>query len=218
MKRTLSFLPQKFKKGNMVHDLIKKRYSTRTFSEKLIDSDIILSLFEAARWAPSGGNEQPWRFIIAGKNDPENYWKIFSAINEGNKLWAINAPLLVVGVTKLERGIDKKLNKYAFYDLASAVANLTLQATSKNLYVRQMGGFNPLIIRELFDIPENFEPAIVLAAGYKTEESNIPENLMMREKAPRQRKPLSEIVFSGKFGTPADLVKQKEEEQVKEEK
>ncbi|HEX2866421.1 MAG TPA: nitroreductase family protein [Ignavibacteriales bacterium] len=77
----------------MIHDLIKKRYSTRTFSEELIDGDVVFSLFEAARWAPSGGNEQPWRFIVAAKNDPENYWKIFSALAEGNKSWAKNAPL-----------------------------------------------------------------------------------------------------------------------------
>lgn len=201
----------------MVHDLITKRYSTRTFSEEQIDSDVVLSLFEAARWAPSGGNEQPWRFIVAGKNDPENYWKIFSSLAEGNKLWAKNAPLLVVGVAKLDRGIDKKLNKYAFYDLSSAVTNLTLQATSQNLFVRQMGGFNPLIIRELFDIPENFEPAVVFAIGYKSEESDVPENLKMRENAPRQRKPLTEIVFSGKFGIPANLEPEKIEVPQKEE-
>lgn len=201
----------------MVHDLITKRYSTRTFSEELIDGDVILSLFEAARWAPSGGNEQPWRFIMAGKNDPENYWKIFSSLAEGNKVWAKNAPLLVVGVAKLDRGIDKKLNRYAFYDLSSAVTNLTVQATSMNLFVRQMGGFNPLIIRELFDIPENFEPAVVFAVGYKSEESDIPESLKQRENAPRQRRPLSEIVFSGKFGTPANLEPEKIEIPQKEE-
>lgn len=195
----------------MIHDLIKKRYSTRTFSEELIDGDVVLSLFEAARWSPSGGNEQPWRFIVAGKNDPENYWKVFSALADGNKLWAKNAPLLVVGIAKLDRGIDKKLNKYAFYDLSSAITNLTLQATSKNLYVRQMGGFNPLIIRELFDIPENFEPAIVFAVGFRSEESDIPENVKQREQAPRTRKPLNEIVFSGKFGTPANFVSDKVE-------
>lgn len=195
----------------MIHDLIKKRYSTRTFSEELIDGDVVLSLFEAARWAPSGGNEQPWRFIVAAKNDPENYWKVFSALADGNKTWAKNAPLLVVGVAKLDRGIDKKLNKYAFYDLSSAVTNLTLQATSKNLYVRQMGGFNPLIIREIFDIPENFEPAVVFAVGYRAEESDMPENIRQREQTPRTRKPLTEIVFSGKFGTPASLVSDKVE-------
>ncbi|MGE5431298.1 MAG: nitroreductase family protein [Syntrophomonadaceae bacterium] len=201
----------------MVHDLIKNRHSTRTFSEEQIDCDVILSLFEAARWAPSGGNEQPWRFILAGKNDPESYFKVLSSLAEGNKVWAKNAPLLIVGIARLDRGIDKKLNKYAFYDLSGAVTNLILQATSQNLYVRQMGGFNPLMLRELFDIPENFEPAVVLAVGYKSEESDIPENLKIMENAPRQRKQLNEIVFSGKFGTPAGLVSEKIELPQKEE-
>lgn len=201
----------------MINDLIKNRYSTRAFSEKLIEEEVIVSLFEAARWAPSGGNEQPWRFIAAAKNDPESYEKVLNALSDGNKLWAQNAPLLIVGVTKLDRGIEKKLNKYAFYDLASSVANLTLQATSMDLYVRQMGGFNPLAVRELFDIPENYEPAIVLAVGYKGDLDNLPENMKLREGAPRQRKPLSEIVFSGRFGNPSALVKEKQETNIKEE-
>ncbi|MGE5401754.1 MAG: nitroreductase family protein [Ignavibacteriales bacterium] len=184
----------------MLNETIKKRLSPRAFSGKAIEEDVIISLFEAARWAPSGGNEQPWRFIFASINDLENFNKIVDTMSEGNRAWARNAPLLIIGITKLDRGISKQLNKYAYYDLASAVAYLTIQATTVDLFVHQIGGFNPAIIREQFEIPDNYDPAILLAVGYRGDPGTLPENLRVRELAPRIRKPLEELVFSGKFG------------------
>lgn len=194
----------------MIHELISKRHSTRAYSDKIITEEELKDLFEAARWSPSSRNEQPWRFIYATKEDPEEYSKIADLLNESNKIWAQNAPLLILGIVKLDSDFTKQLNRAAFYDMGGAVANLTTQAVSMGLAVHQMGGFNLLKAREVFEIPENFEPAIVLAVGSKGNIEDLPESLKQRELTPRRRKELSELVFKEKFGYPADNLSQKE--------
>lgn len=184
----------------MLHAIIKKRVSPRAFSDKQLSVEQVYELFEAARWAPSSRNEQPWRFIYAERCDEDSFNKMTDILFENNRIWAKNAPLLILTVAKLDSGVTGQLNKYAFHDLGLAVANLTFQANSNDLYVHQMGGFNAEKARILFEIPENYEPVSVLAVGYKGNPDSLPEVMRVRENAPRTRKELDDIVFKKKFG------------------
>ena len=147
-----------------INELIKKRWSPRSFSGKEIEPEKIEALFEAARLSPSSYNAQPWRFIYASKPS-RNYYKILESLTDKNKEWASQAPLLIAAVTKkyLDNG---KENKHAFYDLGQAVAALSLQATAMDLFVHQMGGFTADIISENYSLPEGFIPASIIAVGY----------------------------------------------------
>ncbi|MCX6150525.1 MAG: nitroreductase family protein [Ignavibacteriales bacterium] len=186
----------------MLHELIIKRNSPRAFTEKEIEPEKLEDLFEAARWAASSMNEQPWRFIVAVRKDLENFDKMVKILNEPNKIWAKNAGALILTVAKQNLDFNNKLNKYAFYDVGQSVANLTLQATAINLYVHQMGGFSAEKAKEVFLLPDEFSAVSVLAIGYKGEPEMLPENLKVRELAVRTRKPIDEIIYDGKFGVP----------------
>lgn len=189
----------------MIHEVISKRYSTRAFSGNKIEEDKLRDLFEAARWSPSSRNEQPWRFIYAVKDDTEAYKAFLNILSERNRLWAENAPLLILTIAKVDSDVNKLINRHAFYDLGGAVATLTVQAMSMDLCVHQIGGFNALLAREYFEIPDNFEPVSILAIGYKGSPDKLPADLKSREEAPRKRKDLREIVFCDKFGKTGKL-------------
>ena len=175
--------------------IIKNRRSPVVFSSKLIESEKIELLFEAARWAPSSMNEQPWRFIYASQEDETAFSRLYHCLAEGNKPWNKKIPLLVVGIAKLNFDYKNRPNKHAKYDLASAVANLTYQANSMDLWVHQMGGFDPEKAKNDLNIPEGFEPVVMLAIGYLGDVQNADEQLKKREIAERIRKPLSQFVF-----------------------
>ncbi len=147
-------------------------------------------------------NEQPWRFLIAKKEDSESFNNLLDTLKDSNKLWAKNAPALILTMAKQISEYSKDFNRHALYDLGNSVAQLTFQATSMDIYVRQMGGFNPEKARIVFAIPDNYLPVSVLAVGYKGEAENLPENLRIKEKAVRIRKNPDEIAFNGKFGVP----------------
>lgn len=186
----------------MIHEILKKRYSPRTFSGRKIGKEKVESLLEAARWAPSSMNEQPWRFIIACRDDVENFDKLLSTLKPNNQIWAQNAPVLILAIAKQVSEFSRDFNNHALYDLGNSVAQLTFQATAMDLYVRQMGGFYPDKARALFSIPDNYMPVSVLAVGYKGDIAVLPENLKLKEQTARVRKNIEEIAFDGKFGVP----------------
>lgn len=193
----------------MLHELIKKRYSPRAFSNEAVEEEKIISLLEAARWSPSSMNEQPWRFIVGVKGEGETYEKIYNALFEQNQSWAKNAPVLILAVAKEFNDISKQNNRHAEYDLGQAIAHLTIQATSLNLYLHQMGGFDPDKAGKLFNIPEGYTPMSVIAIGYLGNIDSLPEQLKVREKAKRNRKELSELVFDESFGHTSRLIENK---------
>ena len=184
----------------MIHELLKKRFSPRTFSDKKIEHEQIVDLLEAARWAPSSMNEQPWRFLIAEKDDPQTFNNLLGSLKVNNQAWAKNASLLILTMARIDSEITKQINKHALYDLGNSVAHLTFQAMTMGIYIRQMGGFDPDKTRAIFAVPDNFIPVSVLAIGYKGNPESLPEDLKKKELALRQRKDLSEIAFTGKFG------------------
>ena len=184
----------------MMHELLKKRYSPRIFSDKKIEQEKIVGLLEAAQWSPSSMNGQPWRFVVGSKEDEVNFNSLLSILYEQNQTWAKGAAVLILTIAKLDFDSNGQLNKHALYDLGNAVANLTFQATSMDLFLRQMGGFSVEKARLSLSIPEGYEPVSVLAVGYKGDPELLPESLRVREKAVRERKNLDEIAFEGKFG------------------
>jgi nitroreductase len=189
-----------------VHELIQNRWSPRAFSDKPVPPEILRSLFEAARWAPSSSNEQPWAFIVGTKDDPETHDKILSTLVEFNQGWAKHAPVLAIAVSQMEFARNKTPNRNAFYDTGSAVAHLTAEATSRGLFVHQMAGFDPRKAIEVFHIPKGWEPIAVFAIGYPGDPSALPDKLRERELAPRSRKPISEFVMSSDWGHPAKFL------------
>src|SRR5207245_6726219 len=170
------------------------------FSDRRVDPAIMRSLLEAARWAPSSYNEQPWSFIVATKDDTAEFSRLLSCLVEGNIQWAQHAPVLMVSVARLSFEDDGKPNRHAFHDVGLAVANLIVQATALGLVVHQMAGIFPDKIRELYGIPEGYEAVAGIALGYPVDPQSLPEELRKRELAPRERKPLTAFVFSGRWG------------------
>ena len=160
------------------------------------------SLFEAARWAPSSYNEQPWNYIVATKHEAEQFQRLLSCLVDGNQVWAKAAPVLALGVVSLRFVRNAKDNRAAVHDLGLAAGNLLLEATARGLVVHQMIGILPDKAREIYGIPEGFEAWTGIAVGYKGDATNLPDALKDRDSTPRQRKPLREFVFSGQWGSP----------------
>jgi nitroreductase len=170
-----------------VADLIEQRRSRRAYSSEPIEPEKIASLFEAARWAPSSMNEQPWAYLYATKDQPELWNKLVDALNESNQVWAKEAPLLILSMARKTHIRNGAVNVSARYDVGAANAFLSMQATHFGLNVHQMGGFDRQKTVESFNIPETHEPIVIMAIGYLGDSENLSENLKQREVAPRER-------------------------------
>ena len=191
-----------------VHELIRDRWSPRAFSEEPVSAEILQSLFEAARWAPSSNNEQPWAFLVGIQGEGDTFNKILGTLVEANQTWAKRAPVLVIAVSELAFAKKGHPNRNAFYDTGAAVSQLTTEATSRGLFVHQMAGFDPHKVIEAFAIPNGWEPIAVLALGYAGDPQTLPDALRERELAPRTRKPLREFVMSGQWGQAAPFAQE----------
>ena len=187
-----------------IHELLQTRWSPRAFSNRPVEAGKLLSLFEAARWSPSGGNSQPWTFIVATTDGAEAHDKLVATMTGRNPLWAKSVPVLVLAIAKLnpER---PAANRFAYYDLGQAVAHLSVQANALGLHVHQMAGFDNVKARELFQIPDGYEPVTLIAIGYYGNPDELPDELREREMAPRARKSLAEFVFRGEWNQPLDM-------------
>ena len=199
--------PKQATPDHPIHELLTKRWSPYAFADRAVSEDDLRSLFEAARWAASSYNEQPWRYILATKADPEAFERLHSCLVEGNRAWTGAAPVLALGCTSLRFALNNKPNAAAVHDLGLASASLTLEATARGLFVHQMIGILPDRARELYRIPEGFEPKTGLAIGYAADPDTLPEKYRERDLAPRARKPLAEFVFGGEWGAASGLVK-----------
>jgi nitroreductase len=196
----------KLKKAPPVEGLlpaIHERWSARSFAEREVSPEALRKVFEAARWAASGGNGQPWRFVL-GLKGSETHEKIAGTLGGANKLWAPKAPVLILG-TALAVNAKGAANPYALYDLGAASAYLTLQAAELGLTTHQMAGFDHEAARQALGIPEEYALGTVIALGYQGEPDALGDTtLIEREITARTRKPLDEIVFS-EWGKPAEL-------------
>ena len=178
---------------------IQNRRSRRAYSSTPLESEKIQSLFEAARWAPSSLNEQPWTYIYATKDQPELWNKLLSVLNEGNITWASDAPLLVLSLYRKNLLRNNQPNGSAKYDLGGANAFLSLQATSLGLNVHQMGGYNRQKAKDVLNIPDSFDFGVMMAIGYPGDPATLSENLKQREVAPRERYVVQEFAMNKSF-------------------
>ena len=186
-------------------DVIRDRWSPRAFTDRMVPKDVLASLFEAARWAASCNNSQPWRFIVATKENRAEYDRLLSCFNDRNQSWAITAPVIMITCA------DKNLpngspSNYGFYDTGAAMAQFTAQAMSHGVVVHQAQGILPDKVREEYAVPDDFEVCTGIAVGYQAEADVLPDDYAKREVLPRDRKPLDELVFAGKFGKPSSAI------------
>jgi nitroreductase len=188
-----------------VNELIASRWSPYSFANRAVSDEDLRSLFEAARWAPSSNNEQPWSYIIAKREDADEFGRLLSCLVVFNQVWAKAASVLALSFSRLNFASNNEPNSAAIHDLGLAAGNLVLEATTRGLSVHQMAGILPDRARELYSVPEGYEPKTAIAIGYAGEPIELPEKLRARDSARRPRKPLKEFMFCGKWGVPSDL-------------
>jgi len=181
-----------------IHHILSDRWSPVAFSGKAVEQEKLDALFEAARWAPSSFNAQPWKFMVAPKGG-DLYPVLFDLLYDTNKQWAVTAPVLVLSMAEMVPPGRSAENRFAFHDTGMAVANLLAQATASGLLVHQMGGYDAEGAKKLLNLPVHFEPAAMMAIGYKGDPSELPADIASREKKERTRLPHSEFVFTRKF-------------------
>jgi nitroreductase len=189
-----------------VHELLAARWSPYAFQDRPVPDADLLSLFEAARWAASSFNEQPWTYLVATKENPDQFQQLLSCLIEFNQVWAKAAPVLALGVVSLRSARNGQVNRAAVHDLGLAAGNLLVEATARGLCVHQMLGILPDKARQVFELPDGYEAWTGLAIGYRGDPTALPDALQERERAPRQRKPLRQFIFSGKWGNPSPFV------------
>ena len=189
-----------------IHDLLRQRWSPRAFDDRPIEPEKLRSLFEAARWAPSSYNGQPWRFLVATKENTTEYNRLFDCLVEGNQKWAHRAPALMLSVAKLQFE-DGSPNRHALHDTGMAAENLVVQATALGLVAHQMAGFRIDQARADCKIPEGYEPVAMIAVGYPGDLALLSDRLRARDAQPRVRKPLTEFVYSATWEQPSSLLR-----------
>jgi nitroreductase len=182
-----------------VSEIIAKRWSARAFSTRPVEFSKLLSILEAARWAPSSRNEQPWRYIVFTSDNPEMLKKAQSVLKEIND-YAKRAPILICAITRKTYSENGNPNRLHFHDLGAANENMFLEAFNQGLIMHEMGGFDVQKARDIFNVPEDYEVGIMIAIGYQDTYQVLPERLRHKGFTPRVRKPLSEIVFIEKIG------------------
>lgn len=181
-----------------------ERWSPRSFSEHDVSRETLAKVFEAARWAASSGNEQPWRFIV-GRRGTETYRKIFESLMPGNQKWAGAAPVLMIGTALRDFSAKGTPNRFALYDLGAAASYMALEAAALGMAAHQMAGYDPDKARELLGVPEDCLFGSAIAIGYQDEPEKLGDaGLIQREVAPRERKSLGEFVFAA-WGEPMEL-------------
>ena len=183
-----------------VHDLIQRRWSPRAFAERTVEPEALASVLEAARWAPSSYNEQPWRFIVAGRDDPETYQRLLDVLVPANQDWARTAPVLMLSVAAMAFERNGKPNPHAFHDVGLASGLLALQATAQGLAVHFMAGFDANKARETFAIPDGFEPVAAIALGYHANAAMLSGDGLASELASRTRKPVDAFTDTRQWG------------------
>ena len=186
--------------------VLAERWSPYGFADRPVSEADLRSLFEAARWAASSYNEQPWNYLVATRENSREFGRLLSCLVETKQAWAKAAPVLVLGVVRLQFTKNNQDNRAAVHDLGLAAGNLLVEATTRGFSVHQMIGILPDKAREVYQIPEHFEAWTAMAIGYKADPAKLPNALKERDLAPRQRKPLSEFVFTGQWGQPSPLV------------
>ncbi|KAA9332046.1 nitroreductase family protein [Hymenobacter busanensis] len=178
-----------------IHELIRKRWSPRAFTKQAVPQEALEQVFEAASWAFSAMNEQPWRYIYAHKEDTEAFNRILSCLVPANQLWAKDAPVLIISLAKTHFD-NGQPNRTAMHDVGAANATLFLEATALGLHGHVLGGFDYAKTREEFALPAHLDPVAFIALGYVGAAEQLEEPFRSRETAPRSRKPVADFAFN----------------------
>lgn len=187
-----------------IHTLIADRWSGRAYdANQSVSEAQVISLLEAARWAPSCFGDQPWRFVVCNKTNNLQAWQAaFDSLVPGNQGWAVNAPVLLLICADTLFGHNDKPNKWAAYDTGAATENLCLQATADGLMAHQMGGFDADKARAAFNVPARYQILAMVSIGYPAAIESLSGEAKERELAPRSRKTLGELFFNGQWDQP----------------
>lgn len=183
-----------------IQHFVAKRWSPYGFADRDVSEADLRSLFEAARWAASSFNEQPWSYIVATSAQEAAFARLLSCLVEANQSWAKAAPVLALGVATLNFKRNDKPNRVALHDLGLATGNLVAEATARGLAVHQMGGILPDRAREIYAIPEGSEAVTGIAIGYAGDPEAFSDEIRERDLAPRERKPQRDFVFGASWG------------------
>lgn len=179
----------------MVLDIIKNRWSPVSFSTEPVEEYKLRSIIEAAGYAPSSMNEQPWVFIMTTKQYPDKFNDIIGLLDESNQIWARHAYALIISLARMNFAYKNRINKYAFHDTGLAVGNMLVQAQSMDILVHQMGGYSAEKVKKYFSLPEGIEPVTVMAVGYKGDGRELPEELKKRDNTRKPKRNISEFAF-----------------------
>ncbi len=186
-----------------VAELFRLRWSPRSFSGRPVPAEILEAILEAGRWAPSSYNEQPWRFIVAAREDAAAFQSLLSILLPFNQEWAKNASVLILTAARNNFSHDESANRHALHDAGAPLSYMMLQATASGLQSHAMAGFDHAKAREVAHIPPEFQVGAVVSIGYPDSADKLSsEQMKQREVAARQRKPLSELAFNGRWGQP----------------
>ncbi len=190
-----------------VLEVIRKRWSPYQFSDRLVEPEKLKLMFDAARWAANSFNEQPWRYIVATKDNSREFERMLGCLTESNQAWARHVPVLMLSFAKRTFSHNGRPNRVAWHDVGAASCQLTLQAEALGLRVHQMAGIETGKIPTVYSVPEDFEPVAAIAVGYPGENSNVPESYRQRDSGKRTRKSFEEFVFEGTWGDVASVIK-----------
>jgi len=185
-----------------IHPLLAARWSPRALDAgRPVPRESLRALLEAARWAPSCFNDQPWRFLVFDGSDEAALGAARDCLVEGNG-WARSAPVLVLSVARETFQRNGKPNRHGQHDVGLATENLLLQAEALGLAAHPMAGFDSARARESFGIPAGFTPMAMIAVGFSAPEGSLSPEALEKEMAPRRRQPLGEVAFAGRWDTP----------------
>ena len=190
-------------KTELILEIIQERWSPYVFSPAPVEGFKLKAMFEAAGYAPSCNNEQPWLFVYTTRQEEKTFSDYIGFLNESNRIWAREAYAIVISMARTKFSRNDKINRYAFHDTGMAVTNLLLQALAMDLYVHQMGGFSLEMVKEYFRLDESIEPVAVMAVGYLGDGYSLPPELLKRDEKRRARKSVNEYTFKGSLSFPA---------------
>jgi nitroreductase len=190
-------------KKELILEIIQERWSPVAFSSSKIEEFKLKAMFEAASYAPSCNNEQPWLFVYSTQEDKEIFNDFIGFLADGNKLWAKYSYALAISMARTKFSYNNKPNRYAFYDTGMAVTNLLLQAQTLDIYVHQMGGYSIEKVKNYFMLDDDIEPIAMMAIGYLGDGSELSPELLKRDEKRRPRKSVTEFVFKNSLSQPA---------------
>ncbi len=190
-------------KKELILEIIQERWSPYSFSPAVVEEFKLKAMFEAAGYAPSCNNEQPWIFVHSTREEKKVFADYIGFLNESNRVWAKEAWAIVISMARTRFSKSGKINRYAFHDTGMAVSNLLLQALAMDVYVHQMGGFSLEMVREYFGLDDTIEPVAVMAVGYLGDGYSLPPELLKRDETRRPRKSVNEYSFKNSLSNPA---------------